>query len=356
MALNAREAIAHVKHALSSDKVPSVGGLRIVNDAGEQLVGMCSWKWLEGAQVDVSLYPDQPYIWLPRDVREITALIATDSINTCVTLTTPVEIARRRASTVNTSFHYWATLVYAPSVTKRSYDLSFNASPIGSGDYVRISDGAYTIDYKTAGTESDVLRVWTPPSTLSDSAGRARALAAAINNTPHRTVAASVTSDNKVRITAEYPGGADSDYFTVSVSGAGYTLAAAVDGTLGGAPRPRLDLWPTPASYEANAFKAYYRGGWTRVRSDDDAIAIPEWLEPLYLQVLRATALGYERDAEGNVAARMEQIRSSRMYMDATRRDGLVQPVLGPLQNGAAQYEYGINQALWNFDSTGGPI
>lgn len=353
MALNAREAIAHVKHALSSDKVPAVGGLRIVNDAGEMLVGMCSWKWLEGAQVDVSLFPDQPYIWLPRDVREITALIATDSINTCVTLTTPVEIARRRASTVNTSFHYWATLVYAPSVTKRSYDVTINSATIGSSQYVRISDGAYTIDYKTSGTQSDVLRVWTDSG---DAVGRARNLAAAINDTPHRTVVASVPSDGVVRITAEYPGGADSDYFAVSVNGGAFSLAAPVDGTLGGAPRPRLDLWPTPASYEANAFKAYYRGGWTRVRSDDDAIAIPEWLEPLYLQVLRATALGYERDAEGNVAARIEQLRSSRMYMDAMRRDGMVQPVLGPIQNGAAQYEYGINQALWNFDSTGGPI
>jgi len=51
MTLTAKEALGHVRHALSSDKMPTVGGLRILNDAGESLVNMHSCGGLKGRRL-----------------------------------------------------------------------------------------------------------------------------------------------------------------------------------------------------------------------------------------------------------------------------------------------------------------
>ena len=356
MALTAREALDHVRHALSSDKMPSIGGLRILNDAGEYLVSMHPWRWLEGEQVSLSLLPDQPYVWLPENVHSINALVSADTINANVTLTTAQELARRRASTINTSFHYWAALVYAPQGRKKRLNFEFTSGYFGA-ETVIISDSGRVVTFHfTAGTDTE-----NDKYSLGDQFSEkntAIKLVKAINDAGLmcRAEYSSALGEGGLFIESRYEGRDDSDDWTLSETVPGFNLDTTINGLQGGPPMPRLDLWPTPATNEQNAFVAYYRRGWTLIRNDDDAVNVPSWCEALYLQLVRNVALGYERDAEGDVGMRLNNVRNTTLFADTRRRDSLTQQDFGPMQNGAAQFDYGLNDQMWNFDQTGGPI
>lgn len=357
MALTAKEALDHVRHALSADKMPSLGGLRILNDAGEYLVNMHPWRWLEGEQVSLSLLPDQPFVWLPENVHSINGLVASDTINANVTFTTSSELARRRASTINTSFHYWAALVYATRGTKKRYNFEFTDGHTGP-EPMTISDSSRVVTFRfDAGTSTDTVRY--NCGFAGDEAKTAQRLVKAINDAGMACYA-EYDSDLGLGgfwVESRFEGLDDSDHFSIDQGLVGNLGPVEVtNATHKGAYRPRLDLWPTPASYEKNAFTAYYRRGWDPVRSDDDGITVPSFVEPLYINIVRNVALGYERDAEGDVAARLMQVRNSTLFNDTRRRDSMTQSDFGPLQNGAAMYDYGLNDQMWNFDQTGGPL
>lgn len=363
MALTAREALDHVRHALSADKMPSIGGLRILNDAGEYLVNMHPWRWLEGEQVSLSLLPDQPFIWLPENVHSINALVSADTINANVTLTTAQELARRRASTINTSFHYWAALVYAQRGTKKRLNYEFTDGYNGAPQTVVISDSSRVVTFHF----NSIATPGSSPDTENDKYGLGDAASA--KNTAIKLVKAINDADLMCRaeyapylgegglfIESRYAGRDDSDNWDVTEDVANLQEDVHITGTQSGPPMPRLDLWPTPATHEQNAFVAYYRRGWTPLRNDDDAVSVPTWCEALYLALVRNVALGYERDAEGDVATRLGNVRNSGLFGDARRRDSYVQQDFGPMQNGAAQFDYGLNDQMWNFDQTGGPL
>ncbi len=67
MTLLASDAIAHIRHTLASEDVPSIGAYRILNDAGQYMVNMHNWRWCEGEQATLSLTANQSYVWLPED-------------------------------------------------------------------------------------------------------------------------------------------------------------------------------------------------------------------------------------------------------------------------------------------------
>ena len=359
MTLTAQEALHHIRHALSSDKLPSVGALRIINDAGQYLTTMHAWKWLEGTQADLSLTANQDYIWLPDNVREVTAIVARNSVDAGVTLTTTTEIARLRSHTVATAYHYWGALTFAQRATPRVYHRRLNTVPT-NGQLMSIRDGGDTWNFRMTTNPSGVVDVdklsYFSGSTLE---AVTQSIVAAINNSPI-AVHAEVVDDDEFKIIGNVVGAPDSDYFsfdTGSVSSAGIPAGEGITGgTVGGAPRPRLDLYPTPAGSRQNAFIAYYRAGWNEVRSDNDMILVPDYIEPLYIAILRAVALGYERDSEADVNQRLIGLRRGGLFRDARDRDLQMQPTYGQMQNGAAQMQWGLNSDMWNFDSTGGPV
>jgi len=357
MALTAKEALDHVRHALSADKMPSLGGLRILNDAGEYLVNMHPWRWLEGEQVRLSLLPDQPYVWLPENVHSVNALVATDTVNANITFTTAAELARRRASVINTSFHYWAALVYAKRGAKKRYNFEFTQGYTGPNP-MTISDSSRVVVFRfDSGTSTDTVKY--NCGFAGNEAKTAQLLVKAINDAGMGCYA-EYDSDLGLGgfwVESRFEGLDDSDHFSIDQGTVGNLPPAEVtNATHKGAYRPRLDLWPTPGTYEKGAFTAYYRRGWDPVRSDDDGITIPSFVEPLYINLVRNVALGYERDAEGDVAMRLGNVRNSTLFNDTRRRDSMTQSNFGPLQNGAAVYDYGLNDQMWNFDQTGGPL
>lgn len=84
----------------------------------------------------------------------------------------------------------------------------------------------------------------------------------------------------------------------------------------------RLELYPTP---EANAtVPIHYRADWTIVTSDGDILALPSWLETIYLEALRAhvRAVVREDDERGTLAERLVALQASPLFREAKIRDG----------------------------------
>lgn len=102
---------------------------------------------------------------------------------------------------------------------------------------------------------------------------------------------------------------------------------------------PRLELYPTPAENETGAVTIFYRAGWTSVKagSDHARINIPDFMEPLFKQVLRAFGRGYEMEDEASMDRRLAEIQVGPLYRAAVRRDGNIQLNYGEMQGGAVQ-------------------
>jgi hypothetical protein len=359
MTVTAREALDHVRHALSTDQMPTVGGLRILNDAGNFVVSMHPWRWLEQAQSTLSLTAGQDYMWLPEDLREIVALVATDAINAGIHLTTLQEVAQKRGTTISSSLEYWAALAWVPRSTPTRIQCRFNGLP--QSTYVNgmtVSDGS--TDYRFVGGAFSGFygaNTWAFKTQGTDDAANAQELVEVINSVGEATFYAKIdpTVSGRLNIYAKHAGEPDADYLSATEDLGGFDIQSTVPGRAGGSPVPRLEMWPTPATSRDDVFLVHYRGGWQEIRSDNDVISVPTWLEGLYLAVVRAVALGYERDSEMDVNQRLFSIRSGPLFTMARQRDMMTQPVLGPMANGAAEYQHGVNSMMWNYNSVSGP-
>lgn len=104
--------------------------------------------------------------------------------------------------------------------------------------------------------------------------------------------------------------------------------------TAGGSPCWRLELWPYPTAADPDLFLVTYRKKWSRPSIDAATLPIPEILEPLYLQLLRAVTRGYEEEDAGTVEDFVDRLRQSSLFADAITQDGLMQPSGGPLRWG----------------------
>lgn len=360
MTLTAKEALGHVRHALSSDKMPTVGGLRILNDAGESLVNMHSWRWLEGAQAFLSLRSGVDHVWLPENFRELMSVVASNSLNAGIELTTPDQIARHRADSSGTALHYLAAVVYSPREVE-TYGTAALADVV-QGNTLTIGGSGVSVVYTfrdALGTDGTYPKVNTAREVLigSNNAADAVALINAINDTPDLVVDAKIGSaTNLVEIRSKSPGQFITDTFSLAQVGGTITLVGPIQTSgPGGAPRPRLDLWPTPGADKVDGLTAYFRAGWRSVRGDKDAISIPSFIEPLYIQMVRTFALGYERDSEADISRRLGAMRGSTMFKDARARDAQLHPTYGPFINGSAAAELSGVSPMWNFGSVGGP-
>lgn len=371
MTLTAKEALGHVRHALSSDKMPTVGGLRILNDAGESLVNMHSWRWLEGAQAYLSLRSGVDHVWLPENFRELMSLVASNSLNSGISLTTPDQIARHRADSSGSALHYMAAVVFAPKEVAAYADVEVAVNSV-------TADSTFTIEGDSNPVVFQLVDISTPAQVstsllryvIRDTSSRAVTadrLLNAINEAPDLNVRALKTSSSgpssfrvEAKISGEYVTGtfgvAASVPAQIKLNGTTVSPQAALNVSgPGGAPRPRLDLWPTPGADSINGLTAYFRAGWRSIRGDRDTISVPAFMEPLYIQMVRTFALGYERDSEADISRRLGGLRGSTMFKDCRTRDSLLHPTYGPAINGAAAGELTGSSAMWNFGSIGGP-
>ena len=360
MTLLASDAIAHIRHTLASQDVPSVGALRILNDAGHYLLSAHNWAWCEGAQAELPLTAGQPYVWLPDDFREIISVQAVESLNAGFILTTQDRILKLRALATASSFHYHAALVHTQMAKAATATIAVGATPVADGDQVSIGDGYNpTVVFRYLDTplvDTDTLVHLAIPATQTVAA-MAQLLADAINNCATVYVSATASA-NVATVTHDRPGPAGNAMTIVRVAGAGDAtlLVTYYDtGTVSGPPLPRLDIWPEPGTSEAVGLRVYYRSGWMRVTGDNVMLRLPEWLEALYLQVVRAFARGYERESDAGADQRIAAIAEGPLMAAAKLRDSEMLPNIGPLQGGALLRTRVGEDPVWNFSSTGGP-
>jgi hypothetical protein len=231
MSLTIERATRHINHALNGPASDPESALSILNQAGEFLTTMHTWKWLERGPTTVGLVADQSYIILPTDLRDIIAMEPTSSLSIDMERSTHGEVLWR-STDVNggDSWPYWGAISYHT-----------NAS---------------------------------------------------------------------------------------------------------GALVPRLDLSDTPSTSDADAFTIVYRAGWTELDSSDETIPLPSWMEPLYIEVVRAYAMGWEEEEGVGVLPRLDAIMASGACRMVKQRDGMIQGSIGPLKNGAASR--GQNTRRWD--------
>ena len=342
--------------------------MRILNDAGEFLVNMHNWRWLEGTERSLDLSKDTSYVWLPKDFRELIALQTTDGLNAGIRMTTQRQLAQLRSMSVANSYVYHAAVVHAQRQTVASSQLICDADPV-DGDSIVLNDGvnaAVTLTFRNdagmasgANTETATTRNVQLGSTRATSIS---ALTDAINVAPALYFRAvdndTSTPDSKVNLTYTIPGtagnlGAHGNWFTDTNSKFENNPFPMEGGIAGGPPRPRLDIWPTPTSDATAGIRVYYRSGWMPVSTETQMLYLPEWMETLYLFLVRAFARSYEREGDGSVSVRLQDLKAGPLFGSAQQRDKEMTYDIGPMLNGAVHTSN--PDPLWNFSSTAGP-
>lgn len=95
----------------------------------------------------------------------------------------------------------------------------------------------------------------------------------------------------------------------------------------------RLELWPTPSANLSDALRITYRAGWTELSHASAVANLPEFFEPLLVEVIRAYAKGQE---EGDTGGRLAAVELSPIFRRTKERDDQIQDEYGPIRNGAA--------------------
>lgn len=101
--------------------------------------------------------------------------------------------------------------------------------------------------------------------------------------------------------------------------------------------RPVLDVYPDFGSDQINVFRYFYRQGWTRLAKLGDIVEIPDFLWLLYIQLVRAFALGWEDEDQRTVTNRLEEIKQGQEFEAARMFDWRVQPSFGRMRGGAVR-------------------
>lgn len=123
-------------------------------------------------------------------------------------------------------------------------------------------------------------------------------------------------------------------FYTVTVT---YRVASNI-------PTPVLRIDPTPTANETDVFNIAYLAGWTELSSDNSAVVIPEWIKPLYRQLVIAYARGYDEDDEARafpagqlIEEHLAVIKRGVTFMNAVDRDALINPSQGRVRYGWIQ-------------------
>lgn len=97
-----------------------------------------------------------------------------------------------------------------------------------------------------------------------------------------------------------------------------------------------LELDRSPSTTSTTGLQLIYRGSWVDVVNDEDELPIPDYCEPLYIQIARAFARGWEEEDGGALDQRLALIKSGPVFRDAASVDGMTQATFGNMGRGSA--------------------
>jgi len=110
-----------------------------------------------------------------------------------------------------------------------------------------------------------------------------------------------------------------------------YVHASTTDGRL----IPRMEHWPSSGD-GTEQFTIFYRAGWATPEDDGTPLPLPMsgWLNALYIEILKAFAVGTEEKDIAPISTRLALIEAGPVFRVARERDSILMPSLGALQNG----------------------
>ena len=314
MALSVQNCLDHIEHTLGGPLPQEIGGVKLVNMAGEVLVSGHPWKWLESVEHKA-------------------------------------DIRGKIAITGGT----WDLTGNAEGELHLTKAAAFDNYAFVDGDTFEVTGGTnailghYRVTKRAAG---DALLL--DSATLHTSA---LALPADFRD----LIAVNTSSGFLKGLSLVTPGELlerRSSSFTTTT---GYYFGAIVHpqttglGSSTGAPTPRLEIWPTPGANETAAMTFFYRAGWTELTNDTDILRLPGYCELLYLEILRAMARGFEEEDQGSISERLVQVIGGPLIVIARERDSMVQPSYGALRNGAVQNVIMGSRSSWAFNPIQAP-
>lgn len=108
-----------------------------------------------------------------------------------------------------------------------------------------------------------------------------------------------------------------------------------VRSTADGRTIPRLDLAPGQLQ-GTEELVIFYRAGWATPEDDGAPLPLPKsgWLNALFLEVLKAFALGQEESERGSLGQRLAAVKASTIFADAWARDQTMQAQIGSTAGG----------------------
>lgn len=294
MTLTVADCAAYIDQVLAGDLSSELTYTTLVNQAGEHLVQMHQWRWLE-----------RPQTWL--------------SVRGNVTFT-GATVAGTTLTSTGTFADYdflegdWVDLTAGAGVTQKRYRI-------------------------TAATDDALTLATAPGNSTGDVGGEVEADAVAL------------PSDFVEMFSYEADQGLTNDLQLTTIQHLQEMRRSEVQVTsrqywgaltyatpyAGGTPVPRLEIYPHSTSNREDELVINYRGGWFTVDDDSDTLSIPTWCDTLFVQLLRTFAQGYEEYDEGSLAQRLTAMQMSPEFMLAKKRDGQLQPTYGYLRGGAAQ-------------------
>ena len=302
--LTADQALAHATHATGLDSL-KVDSLQLLNNAGYHLVNMHPWNWLtpqtawlsgranisigtatwtEATKTLTQVGAFADYTFVDGDIFEATG---GTNVITGATGGKHVVVASR---------------VDDDSITLAE-SISSTAADLGTGDITG------TLHTPRIEMPSDFGAIQHLTSTNS--------LVNNIQLVPHSEIA--LLRTNQIEVTSSW------------------SYRAAVT-YVGSPPRPVLDVYPDIISDNANdIFQMFYKKSWNRLSSLSATVDIPDFCNALYLQLVRAFALGYEDEDQANLEQRLLQLEAGMLFKNAREFDRVVQAAYGRMRGGAVK-------------------
>lgn len=117
-------------------------------------------------------------------------------------------------------------------------------------------------------------------------------------------------------------------------------------------PTPVLEVYPEPGSNQTAYFSLQYRTKFVGEDSDQSVVRVPEYMEGLFIQLVREWALGLKEHDNITLGDRLAALSRSPQFEMAKRVDGGVQGAYGEISGGhtavtdrriATLYHNGIN-------------
>ncbi len=261
----------------------------LVNQAGEHLVAMWPWRWLEGRQARLR----------PRAQIELTGATWTEATKTITLAGAFTDYSLLSADTLEVLSGTGAiagtyevlTRPTANTVTLATSISSAAVNLTGIEAVMRNDQIALPSDFDLAGITAYAMK--------DGLAGDMR-----------------FTTDQGMLNLRSYP--------TVGVLTGFWALLRYVRGVSGGQAVKRLELWPATDDSDEEMV-IFYRGGWKEPATDDEVLSPPSWMNPLFIEVFKAVVMGHEESETGSLDARLTALNSGILFYKAKSRDLLEQ-------------------------------